>query len=279
MTRITVAKGDGIGPEIMDATLEIIKAAGAKIEIDENGVRTKIKGIVRDITKYIEQEVKLEIASRNFKVSFENSPVPMILQAEDGEFLLMNKACLDLTGYEFEELNSLTKWMGKIHRERKDFNLEFVKKAFYEGVKITGLKEDIYTGNCFEVKWLKQHGLKLSFKNNKLKAKGFMSWLLNTVTPTNASWNGHNASGWKKDIVAINGFDERMQYGGQDRELGERLFNKGLKSKQFGYTAVCVHLDHPRGYKNQESISKNLQIRKTTKTENKVWTDYGIVKK
>lgn len=35
ITRITVAKGDGIGPEIMDATLEIILAAGAKIEIDE----------------------------------------------------------------------------------------------------------------------------------------------------------------------------------------------------------------------------------------------------
>ena len=35
MTRITVAKGDGIGPEIMDATLKIIKAAGAAIEIDE----------------------------------------------------------------------------------------------------------------------------------------------------------------------------------------------------------------------------------------------------
>ncbi len=28
MKRITVAKGDGIGPEIMDATLAIIKAAG-----------------------------------------------------------------------------------------------------------------------------------------------------------------------------------------------------------------------------------------------------------
>jgi len=27
MQRITIAKGDGIGPEIMDATLEIIKAA------------------------------------------------------------------------------------------------------------------------------------------------------------------------------------------------------------------------------------------------------------
>ena len=35
MTKITVAKGDGIGPEIMDATLKIILAAGAEIEIEE----------------------------------------------------------------------------------------------------------------------------------------------------------------------------------------------------------------------------------------------------
>lgn len=42
MTRITVAKGDGIGPEIMDATLEILKAAGAEIEIDEIEVGEKV---------------------------------------------------------------------------------------------------------------------------------------------------------------------------------------------------------------------------------------------
>ena len=42
MKRITVAKGDGIGPEIMDATLSIIKAAGAKIEIDEIEVGEKV---------------------------------------------------------------------------------------------------------------------------------------------------------------------------------------------------------------------------------------------
>lgn len=40
--RITVAKGDGIGPEIMDATLEILKAAGADIEIDEIEVGEKV---------------------------------------------------------------------------------------------------------------------------------------------------------------------------------------------------------------------------------------------
>jgi len=40
--RITVAKGDGIGPEIMDATLAILMAAGAQIEIDEIEVGEKV---------------------------------------------------------------------------------------------------------------------------------------------------------------------------------------------------------------------------------------------
>ncbi len=42
MRKITVAKGDGIGPEIMDATLDIIKAAGAQIEIDEIEIGEKV---------------------------------------------------------------------------------------------------------------------------------------------------------------------------------------------------------------------------------------------
>jgi len=42
MKTITVAKGDGIGPEIMDATLKIILAAGAKIKIEEIEVGEKV---------------------------------------------------------------------------------------------------------------------------------------------------------------------------------------------------------------------------------------------
>lgn len=42
MTKITIAKGDGIGPEIMDNTLAILSAAGAKLEIDEIEVGEKV---------------------------------------------------------------------------------------------------------------------------------------------------------------------------------------------------------------------------------------------
>ena len=34
-TRITIARGDGVGPEIMEATLKILRAAGAPLEYDE----------------------------------------------------------------------------------------------------------------------------------------------------------------------------------------------------------------------------------------------------
>lgn len=34
-TAITIARGDGIGPEIMDATLKILEAAGAELEYEE----------------------------------------------------------------------------------------------------------------------------------------------------------------------------------------------------------------------------------------------------
>lgn len=42
MTRITIAKGDGIGPEIMEATLSILEAAGAQLAYDEIEIGEKV---------------------------------------------------------------------------------------------------------------------------------------------------------------------------------------------------------------------------------------------
>ena len=140
-------------------------------------------------------------------------------------------------------------------------------------------KDDILTQRCFDIHWLLKNGLPKSFKNNKLTASGWKANLLNFITPTNASLNGHNSSAWKQDILDVNGFDERMRYGALDREMGDRLMNNGIKGLQIRYSAVCIHLDHSRGYKNDEDIANNKAIRNVTKTEKRAWTDYGIVKK
>ena len=139
-------------------------------------------------------------------------------------------------------------------------------------------KDDILSKRCFDVEWLLSNGMKSSFKNNKLTAKGWKSSLLNAITPTTPSWNGHNSSGWLKDILAVNGFDERMEYGGEDRELGERLENFGIKGKQIRYSTTCLHLDHARGYVNEKALAINKEIREQTAKTKSVWTQYGIKK-
>lgn len=157
----------------------------------------------------------------------------------------------------------------------------FISGGYYMlpmNISLAITREDIEKQNCFNIQWLKEKGLPQTFKNNKLTANGIISKLLNWVTPTNASWNGHNSSGWKKDILNVNGFDERMQYGGEDREMGERLKNFGVKSKQLRYSAVCIHLDHARSYRTPEAIAKNMVIRKEVRQNKSVWTYYGITK-
>lgn len=168
----------------------------------------------------------------------------------------------------------------KVHYERRKPGY-FLSGGYYKlPMEISKIiqYDDIVFGRCFNLKWLQSHGLPGSVKNSKLLFNDTFSAIMNAITPTNASWNGHNASGWKKDIEAVNGYDERMRYGSLDRELGERLMNKGIKGKQIRYSAICLHLDHSRGYVNEKDLAANAAIRQATKTEKKTWTDFGIRK-
>lgn len=138
--------------------------------------------------------------------------------------------------------------------------------------------DDITSGRIFTCSWLIAHGLRNSPKIVKLALPHSVAMMLNQVTTTKPTLKGSNSSAWKTDILQINGFDERMQYGGQDRELGERLVNAGIKARQIRYSTTCLHLDHARGYKTQESLERNLSIRQQTRTTKAVWTPYGINK-
>lgn len=139
-------------------------------------------------------------------------------------------------------------------------------------------KEDIVSGRCFNVSWLKSID-KLGFSNTlKLGANSLIGKFLDIISPTNPSFNNCNSSGFKADMIAINGYDERMKYGGPDREFGERLENYGVKGKQIRHKAIVLHLDHARGYKTPESLAANLAIRKEVRDKKIVWTNFGIKK-
>ena len=138
------------------------------------------------------------------------------------------------------------------------------------------LREDILAQRCFDIHWLLRHGVFRNYKNLKISADGFFARFLNRVTTTKPTWNGHNSSGWKSDIEAVNGFNQSMQYGGQDRELGERLSNNGVQGIQIRYSAKVIHLEHSREYVTEEMLERSLAIRQNTQKNKLKWTENGL---
>ena len=80
---------------------------------------------------------------------------------------------------------------------------------------------------------------------------------LDRVTPVQKAWGGANSSAFRAALLKVNGFDESMKYGGEDKELGVRLTNGGVRGQHLRYTASVVHLDHPRGYADPAIIRAN----------------------
>jgi hypothetical protein len=115
-----------------------------------------------------------------------------------------------------------------------------------------------------------------SLRNAKVVVRGLSARLADAFTSTRATFNGHNASAWMSDILNTNGFDSRMKYGGEDRELGERLENAGVKGLGIRYRAICLHLYHERSYVNDTDIKYNNDIRAETKRSRLTRTLYGI---
>ncbi len=140
-------------------------------------------------------------------------------------------------------------------------------------------RDDLDAQRPFELRWLLKMGQPLSSKFIKLIRNPATAVLLNRITPTRITWNGHNVSGWRADVLKVNGYNEDMMYGGLDRELGERLMNAGVTGRQIRYSAICVHLEHNRPYKQISAIRENKAIRREVKNNKVVWTENGVVRK
>jgi glycosyltransferase involved in cell wall biosynthesis len=67
---------------------------------------------------------------------------------------------------------------------------------------------------------------------------------------------GCNMGVWKKDLIAINGYDEEYQgWGKEDSDLGNRLYNMGLLRKTVYGRAIVYHLNHPQA--SRRNLSEN----------------------
>jgi glycosyltransferase involved in cell wall biosynthesis len=137
--------------------------------------------------------------------------------------------------------------------------------------------ELISSGHATDPGWLSQQGISRLHCYRKLIRSGWLARWCDRLTTTRPTFNGGNASLFKKHVLAANGFNEQLEHGGLDREFGARLKNLGLRCRQIRHQAVCVHLDHGRPYANKENIIRNRALRHRIEREKIDWTPTGIL--
>jgi hypothetical protein len=136
--------------------------------------------------------------------------------------------------------------------------------------------DDVRTGRFAELRWLWQRGWRPGRRALRLVRPQRLGAVFDRLTPTAPLFAGNNTSAWRKDIVAVNGFDEEMGYGGEDRAVGYRLVNLGIRGRQIRHRAVCLHLHHERPYRSPEGVARNREILRELVRERTVRAARGI---
>ncbi len=139
---------------------------------------------------------------------------------------------------------------------------------------------DVAEGRVFDTGWLRANRA-IDRVGTWLKAMPFplpVQAALDALSPVQRAWGGSNASAFRTAILAVNGFDETMKWGGGDKELGIRLANSGVRGQHLRFTAPLVHLDHPRGYADPAHKRANRERLRARQRAGVTWTPDGIVK-
>lgn len=104
-----------------------------------------------------------------------------------------------------------------------------------------------------------------------------LSSLYKTTDEISGKMRGCNVSFWKKDVVAVNGYNEEFKgWGREDSELILRMMHNGVLGRRLRYRGIVYHIWHK--VKDQSRFEINDEIQEKTRAEGSKWCENGIEK-
>jgi glycosyltransferase involved in cell wall biosynthesis len=139
--------------------------------------------------------------------------------------------------------------------------------------------EQILTHQIFDPRFLGQQHPSLKRIRYRLTAGNALQMVMNKLTWRHCVFSGSNAAAWRTDLLSVNGFDEDFPgYGSEDRDMGVRLKNLGVKSQYLKYSLVQIHLDHPKAHFDRAISDRNRRVFRRRKWDGTTRVAFGIEK-
>jgi glycosyltransferase involved in cell wall biosynthesis len=162
-----------------------------------------------------------------------------------------------------------------LHNDFVKDHLRFAKKQLYiQGSRV--LLQSKLTNNILEKNEFKKPLFFSNESKNKLNMLRipFISKIMSYLKSKNINRiRGCNYSVYKEDILAVNGFNEKITtWGREDSEFVQRLFNNGVKKQHLKFSGIQYHLYHSERSHNLT----NDDILNDTINRKSIWCNDGI---
>ncbi|MBW8015078.1 MAG: PAS domain S-box protein [Planctomycetes bacterium] len=97
---------------------------------DEQGNIFAYAGTQRDITERKQSEEQLQESEKRFRHAVVESPFPIMIHAEDGEVIQISKVWTELTGYQANEIDTISAWTEKAYGEKMELVQADIDRIF-----------------------------------------------------------------------------------------------------------------------------------------------------
>ncbi len=112
-------------------------------------------------------------------------------------------------------------------------------------------------------------------KRNRTLRIPFLAHLAKKESKRSSKLRGCNMSFWKKDFIAVNGFNENLVgWGIDDSELIQRMVNNGVAGRRIKHMGIVYHIYHKEQDKSQ--VHLNLQIEEAAVKEKHTFIEKGV---
>ncbi|MBK5214030.1 MAG: glycosyltransferase family 2 protein [Flavobacteriaceae bacterium] len=104
-----------------------------------------------------------------------------------------------------------------------------------------------------------------------------LSNLYKTTDAVSEKMRGCNVSFWRKDVIAVNGYNEEFEgWGREDSELIIRMMHNGVLGRRLRYRGIVYHIWHK--VKDQSRFEINDTLQEKALAEGSKWCEKGIDK-
>lgn len=215
---------------------------------------------------------KTKLLIESFKKDF---PVPLIhIWHEDNgnqKPMIMNKAIAQATGNYIIEID------GDIIMH-KDFIKDHISMV-EENTFLYGSRVNIQESHLTDL--FKKKQIRFNYfskginKRNRTLRIPLLANLAKKEPRRSSKLRGCNMSFWKKDFIAVNGFNENLVgWGIDDSELIQRMVNNGVSGKRIKHKGIVYHIYHPEQDKSQ--VHLNLEIEKQIEQSGDTFSTKGV---